>query len=500
MKCLKAILISLLFVCNSYGNYYSSENYKLANKELFEFNFNEAKKYVNKEKKDNPDNLIIFYFENYIDFIETLISGREDKYQNYKQNFSERINKIKTGNENSPYYLFLQSEMYLHTTLLNGQFKEFISAGLNFYRSYRQTEDNMKKYPEFIFNKKIKGIHELMMTIIPEEYESLFSFLGFSGTYEKGVQYIDEYFQYAKKNKELEVEAAMFKFFAVSQFGKDDNAPLEFLKHENYDTSTNIVLNISYILALKQLGMTNDALAVIEKNNIKVEKYHIPHLFYLIGSLKFTRLDEDSNQYFEKFLQYYNGEHFIKHTCRKLAWYYYIHDNEDKYNEYVAKVMNEGAAIIEHDRQAVYELSDTIKPSKTLIKVRYLYDGGYYKEAKNMLIKNGDEFKKAPLKHQVEFFYWFARLYNYFEDFEKAKKYYNYTLKFGEKISHYYFVAESAYFLGLLEENEGNLEKAKELFKSCLNMNIRKYYISIDRKAKIALKRVEENMKIKNNV
>ncbi len=464
--------------------------------ELFRFNFQQAYNYINTEKKINPQNISAYYIENYIEFIETIIDGGEEKLEIYKKNFSERIDKIKSNSDkNNPFYLDYLSEMYLQTTLLNGQFKEFFSAGLNFYKSYKYTEENIENFPDFIYNKKIKGIHDLLISIIPKEYESIFSFLGFKGSYEQGKKNINDYYDFAKTKKGLNIEAIMYKFFVVSQFGKDEQAPLNFLNEEKYDTSTNIVLNLCYTLALKQTGNTDKVIEFIEKKEISPDKYAIPHLYYLIGSLKFTRLEDDANIYFEKFLKYYKGEHFIKHTNRKLAWYYFIHDDKVKYNYHVNKVLTEGFDIIEHDRQAFYELSDTVTPNKTLIMARLLFDGGYYIKAKKLLIDNASEFKKINLKHQVEYFYRLARIYQVLKKFEKAKKYFSHTLNFGESISQYYFVPYAAYNLGLITEMEGKYKEAKDLYKKCISMNNRSYYISIDRKAKMALERVEKSIK-----
>jgi len=479
------------------GNQHNlSPNCVNAKKELFSFNFQKAYYFIDLEKKTNPENLSVYYIENYIELIETVIDGSEERLETYKDNFSDRIGIIKsTGDKSDPFYLLYLSEMYLQTTLLNGQFKEFISAGYNFYKSYNYTEENIKLHPDFIYNKKIKGIHDLLISIIPEEYESIFSFLGFKGGYEQGKQNIDEYYNYGKNIDGLCVEAVMFKFFFLAQFGENELAPLKFLNKEKYDTSTNIVINLCYILAIKQTGNTDKVIEFIENKKINPDNYPIPHLYYLIGSLKFTRLDEDSNIYFEKFLKHYKGGHFIKHTNRKLAWYYYIHNNIEKYNYYKNNAISKGLGIIEHDRQAFYELSDTVTPNKNLIIARLLFDGGYYQKAKKTLIINAKEFKNTHLKNQVEYFYRLARIYQVLNDFEKAKKYFNYTLQFGESIKQYYFVPNAAYNLGLIKEVEGNYHDAKELYKKCLSTVKRSYYISIDRKAKIALKRVNELIK-----
>lgn len=458
---------------------------------LFNLEFAKAREYLGHEKLKNPNNLTVYYYENYIDFFETVIDGSESRYSIYKKNSTDRISKIKSlGDISNPFYLLYLSEIYLQTTLVNGQFQEFVNAGLNFYRSYKYTEENIERYPYFNFNKKTKGIHHLIISIIPDEYEELFSFLGFTGTSGQGLNNIKDYYQFAYKKPGYNIEAIIFKFFVMSQFTDDDFAPVNFLKEVKYDTLSNKIINICYLLALKQTDNTDESIKFIEEK--KLSDYNLPHLYYLIGSLKLTRLDDDANIYFEKYLKYYKGEHMIKHTHEKLAWYYFLNNDPIKYNYHLNCVKTQGAMVVEHDRQSFYEMLDTLPLNKTLLKARLLFDGGYYNKALSLLMENSSEFKNTNLKYQVEYFYRLGRIYQRLNNFEKAKKYLTYTVNFGENISDYYFVSYAAYNLGLIYEQEKNYPESKDYYKKCIVKTKKSYYPGIIRKAKIGLKRVNE--------
>lgn len=488
----KIITISLIFciAVSLKANYDFTDNCKNANYYLFRLEFQRAKEYLSLEKQKNPGNSYLYFLENYIDFFEVLFDGSKQRFEKYKPAAEARLNKIKADDKNSPYYLMLQSEIYLQNTMLYGMFSEFVNAGIDFYKSYTYTEDNIKKYPTFIFNKKDKALHELIMSVIPDEYKNLFAFIGFKGTAEKGLQYLDEFYEYAKKVKDFEIEAALFKYFALSQFEKDLNVAIQFLTSQKYQEGDNIILNLAYLYTLKEDNKTDEALNYFEQKKIDPAKVAFPHFYYIMGSIKLTRLDDDSNIYFEKFLNTYKGEHFVKHTYRKLAWYYFLHDNQQKYRECIQNIKKKGATTIEYDKQALYEMTDSTKLNKNLIRAKLLYDGGYFLKAKDELIKNADAFKKASLNDQVEFFMRLGLIYKELGQIDKAQKNFNYALQYGAKLP-YCFAPLSALELGLIYEDQKNYKEAEQYYNKCIDINLRQYYLSIDRKARSGLKRVK---------
>ncbi|MFC2086647.1 tetratricopeptide repeat protein [Bacteroidota bacterium] len=487
-KILQVSLLLFLFQ-GLLATYDFNSNCKKAYYELFNLRYAKALEILNKELTRNPNNLYACYLENYAELVQVLTIGSKDLYQSFISHFESRIRKVKNGKNDSPYYNLFISEMYFHLSLVHGQFNSFVNAAISYYKSYKLAKKNLKEYPSFIFNKKILGIHELALSIIPEEYKGLFAFFGLSGSYEQGSDYINSFYSFGLLNHEYLYEAAMLKFFAVAQFGKDDHAAYQFLKDEKLDTSNNIILNISYVLALKQIGKTDEALAYLKEKGLTEGNMPVPELYYLYGSLKFTRLDLDANKYFEIFLDTYKGEHFRKHTHRKLAWYYFIQKNYSKSDYHRKKSIEDGQKIIEHDLQAYSEMRDTFPLNETLLKARLLFDGGYYEQSKKLLSQNAGEFKESNIKNQIEYFYRIARVMHEMNELSQAEKYYLLTIKHGEYFD-FYFPAYACYRLGLIYEQKNNYPDAEFYLKKGIHIVPKEYKPSLERRSKIVLKRI----------
>ncbi len=471
------------------ASYQFTRDCELAYQALFSFRFADAKTHLETGKQACPENGYLYYLDNYHDFITTVIDGSDEAFDGYKKSLGERLKKLSVIKEKSPYHKYFLAEIFLQSTLVSGQFNDLVNAGIYFYKSYTLAEKNIEEYPGFILNKKIKGIHELMMSIVPGEYKRFFSFFGFSGIYETGIDYLRAYYEYTLGTP-FQVEGVMYMFFAMSQFGKDEQAPHEFLVANQHHQSENIICSISYVLSLKALGFTAKALEVLEERGIYYPDVDMPQLDYLYGSLAFSQLKLDKGHfYFSRFLDNYHSHHFIKHTYKKLAWYYYLKDDLGNYRECVKKIHSEGLALLEHDKLAEYELPEPKCLNKTLIKTRLLYDGGYYQEAMLMLSENASEFKGGPLEYQVEFFYRLARVCHALGKMDKAKKYYKYTVQHGKKLEKY-FVPYSAYQLGRIAEEEKELKTAEYFYHKTLQLNKKGYKTSIERKARIALHRL----------
>ena len=472
-----------------------SENCFKAYNSLFQYELDDAQKYLNQEKQINPENCYIYFLENLANVTISVVDGSEEAYDAYIRRFKDRIAYIKDyeSTDNKFYRVFL-AEMYLQTTIICGQHSDFINAGYYFYKSYVLAENNIKEYPDFIFNKKIKGIHELMMSLIPPEYEPFFSFFGFSGDYQTGFEYINDYYEFGKRESKFEVEAALFKFLAVTQFGKDEFAPFRFIVDHGYHQTDTLTLNLAYILALKQTGRTDKALEVMRNKNVYYPAVDIPQLDYLQGSLLFCKLENDKAYfYLSRFLENYQSDHFVKHTYKKIAWYHYFNEDMIEYRQAIDMIHEKGKDLIEHDRLAVLEMPEPVELNPVLIKARLLYDGGYYNQALDTLIQRIGQVEDLQKRFRVEYYYRLARIYQRLDKINASKFNYEKVLGFSETFKQY-FIPFSAYQLGLIAESRDDLQKAYDYFDQCLRLNQRGYKVSIERKAKIARRRVRNAM------
>ncbi len=244
-----------------------------------------------------------------------------------------------------------------------------------------------------------------------------------------------------------------------------------------------------YAKACVKANNNNEAITVLENylNNKKCPS--IKYFYYFLGTIELNRLDYDAYIYFNKYLNSYQGKNYIKASYQKLAWYYLLNKNYSNYDYYINKVKQLGSLNTEADKQAYLEVNQSVKLNEILLKSRLLFDGGYFIDAKKMLINNLDDKNFKSSKDKIEYLYRLARVYHKLNRIEDAKKYYKLVINKGKDFS-YYFAKNSALQLALIYEDESNYNNAKVYFMKCLHINSNEYKNSIEFSAKAGLNRI----------
>ena len=141
---------------------------------IIDLNFGKAISLLDIEKNNNTNNSIIHLNENYIDILKTFILDEQNYYDATKKNKNIRINKLQEEDKNSPYYLYVTSEIYLQWAFCHLKFQNYTQAIYDISKSYSLLQENKKKYPDFILNNKGLGIINIFLGSIPDEYNDPF--------------------------------------------------------------------------------------------------------------------------------------------------------------------------------------------------------------------------------------------------------------------------------------------------------------------------------------
>jgi hypothetical protein len=229
-------------------------------------------------------------------------------------------------------------------------------------------------------------------------------------------------------------------------------------------------------------------------NHLITYKYTTPAYFkfhylnYLLGLARLYHFEDDANIYLEAYVNEFKGNTFIKAAYLKLAYHYLLHQQHDQYNYYLKQIPLHGNDITDEDKSAMKESASKSMPNLYLLKSRLLFDGGYYNESYNSLIKaNKDDF--VTVKEKLEFLYRLGRIQHKKENYQQAIYYYKMAMKNGADYP-YYFAANAALNLGLIYEELDDKQMATYYFKACLKMKDHEYQRSIEQKAKAGLKRL----------
>jgi len=234
-------------------------------------------------------------------------------------------------------------------------------------------------------------------------------------------------------------------------------------------------------------GHNEEAISNLEAIPRSAQYVPLPMVDYLLGYAKLCRMDNDANVFLLKYINEYKGINYIKDTYLKIAYYYFLRNDEDKYAYYLKLVRTKGYTTDEKDKQALKEANDT-RPDYDLLKARLYFDGGYYDKAFAQL-KGKQESDLKLLRDKIELDYRLGRIYEKTSRFNDAVTYYQKAINIG-KTSTYYYAANAALSIGSIYEYIKDYNLAANYYKQALAMKDHEYQSSIDTQAKEGLERI----------
>jgi hypothetical protein len=492
------ILLFFISISISFASFDFNENCKSAYEKIICLRFIEGQAKLDSEKLVNPKNLITDYLENYIDFLKLFISEDPALFLSLKSNKDIRINRIQENEEDSPYYNYCLAEINLQWAFARIKFKEYLTAVAEVNKAYSLLEKNEEKYPAFIPNLKGLGLLHSLISTIPDEYKWAATLIGITGTINQGINELSSVLSAAKKNPEygyLKTESIFLLAFIQMNFQSNKKEVFklsQYLENPDYVTlakSSPLLCYAGASIAMKT-GQNDKAISILISRPSGKEYYPFYYLDYLTGLAKLNRLDFDSYKYLYNFLLNFKGQNYIKAAWQKLAWYYLVNNNIDKYKEKINYALIFGSSIVDEDIQAQLEAKSNTVPNIRLLKARLLSDGGYFQKAIDILTeKKPSDYCVSP-KDYLEYTYRLGRIYDEQGDTSKAISYYEFTIKNGSNLT-YYFAANASLRLGLIYEDLGNKEKAKYYYNLCPGMKNTEYRTGINQKAKAGLNRLQ---------
>ena len=263
---------------------------------------------------------------------------------------------------------------------------------------------------------------------------------------------------------------------------------LQFIQTKKLDIVNNLLF--AYMAANLALGnkQTEYAKEVITNRNKSTDYFQTPVWDFEMGFIKLYHLETaEAITYFEKYVSEFKGKFYVKDVYQKISWCYFLQGNMLAAQAARNNVLKKGATDADADKQALKEAKTGKWPNALLLKARVQNDGGYNKEALQLLSgKSMNSFDKEEEK--LEFAYRTARINDDLRKDDDALKWYNTAIDIGEKRPEY-FAARAALQAGMIYEKHGDKTKAISYYKRCLDMEEEDYKNSIDQKAKSGIAR-----------
>lgn len=452
---------------------------------------NEAKTILQNLRQNQPNNLAIVHLEDYQDFFRLYLSENENELSTYKKRLDERLSNLQKGGPDSPYFLYVQADMLLHWALLKIKFGDYLATFNAAGRAYRLLKRNQEKFPSFMPNYKNLGLLHALAGTIPDQYRWGAKLLGgLSGTIEQGKNELEKVLTYAEKNENFlfaEESAVMYAMLLLYLANEPDAAWQACEKYRFKPVSNPVHCFTKATIALRS-GRNDEAIQILSKRTINPGEATFPYLDFLLGLAKIRRLDFEANQAFQRFLQQFKGQNYIKEAYQKLAWIELLQGDKVTYQNYMKRCLEKGQSTYGADEHAQAEAETGQMPNTTLLKARLLFDGGYYQKAHDLL-KEKDEKDFSPERLRLEYNYRLGRILHGLKRYPEALQQYQKTIQQGAQSSEYY-ACNAALQAGLLCEKRKQYDSARHYFKRCLQLQPREYKNSLHQAAKAGLNRI----------
>lgn len=481
----------LTFQLVARANFNFNPNCVEAYKAILSLRMNEAKLLVQKEKQQNPQNGIIILLENYIDYFSLLASENKADYEKLKDNRSSRISALEDNDKNSPYYLYSQAEVYLQWSFLKAKFGDYYSSGLDAKKASGLLKENSQNYPDFIPDKISLALVNVIFGSIPANFKWITNFLGMTGNVQSGIKQLEDLRAELPKTKYSYLDDEIIFFICTIDINVAHDV-------NNYSKLTGYLAGMESNSLLKvylqgyvatKTAHNDDVITYLEASPKSNQYVTVPAINYMLGNAKLNKINNDAAIFFDKYLTEYKGTNLIKDTYLRLAYFYLLQNDSEKYEYYLKLVKNRGLAIDEKDKQALKEANDA-KPDIDLLKARFYFDGGYYNKGLGQIIgKDANNLKL--LRDKIELYYRLGRIYDKLNKTNEALLNYQRAINIG-KATGYYFASNAALRIGNIYEQNKDFSKAGIYYNQVLEMKNHEYQTSIDNDAKAGLKRIKK--------
>lgn len=491
MKNLFFFLITFLLSTGAYSQkvYDFNTNCKDAYTEIFKLKLEAGQALIDRERLQNPNNLIPHLLEGYIDFFTLFFNEDPTEYAARKGNFDKRIDEFDSGPASSPFYRYCRALTYLQRAAIKIKFGERYGAGWDFKKANSLVRENSQKYPSFQPNNMILGPISVIIGTIPSGYKWITSLLGLKGSINDGMQVMRSFINSNDPYARLMSNEAIFYYCYLMFY--IENKPEEVFKliqARKLDLVNNHLF--TYLAANLAINskQTDYASTIIQSRNPSNEYMQTSAWDFQMGYVKLHKLElDEAIHYMTRFLDGFKGKFYVKDVSQKLSWAYYLKGNKEEAEKYRVSTVKNGNTESDADKKAYRDAKKGYWPNETLLKARILNDGGYNKQALSVL--QGKTLNDFSIPEDaLDFTYRLARIYDDLGKDDDAIRYYQAAIKQGKNRPEYY-AARAALQMGNIYEQRNQRSLAIAAYQEVLSMGDHEYKDSLDQRAKSGIAR-----------
>ena len=457
---------------------------------VLELRLVEAKSLCEDLAQQEPKNLIRHHVENYIDFFTVFLNEDRAEFDRLEANKEKRLDAIERGPSDSPWQRYLLADIRLQWALARLKFEEYGTAFFEVNKAFKLLERNQKLHPYFMPNKKDLGILHAIVGTIPDNYKWAVEWLSAAeGTIQQGQEELEEVLAYCEgRDFIFETETYVLYGYLMLHFRKNSERAWEVIKNSPLDARSNPLAAFIQANIGMRIGKNDEAIQILQ-HRPKSRAFHpFPYLEFMHGTALQRKLDPQASIYFQRYIDRFTGQNFIKEAYQKMAWSALIQGDLAGYQLHMQSCSQRGYLLTGSDESAQREAESGLIPNADLLKGRLLFDGGYYQQAHQQLSLLGENHFHSDTE-KVEYWYRLGRVQQERKQHQEALKLLQKAIDKGRELPEYY-ACRAALEAGHIYELMGQRSKAKEYFNTCLDIKPAEHRSALHQAAKAGLNRL----------
>lgn len=434
--------------------------------------------------KGKSNELHRLYVQSLCETVDVLITEDEEKFDFIETKFKERLKFLESTKATSE-TLFLRAELNLQRGFNFLNLGQELNAVWAIREAYNLTQQCIALDPNFIPIKKTSGVIQVMVGSVPDKFHWFMSLLGMKGSVVTGQKQLSDL---GTSKSSLSIEANILYYTIKGFINQQVDESTKGLQQLLVKNPGNRLLLFLTVNMLMKNSDSEEALKLIHEIDSQ-SGLAIYYMEYLKGEILLQRGEYAASiQAYQKFIATYKSQNFKKDCYYKIGLCYWLQKKTAEAKLSFEKAKKTGREIAEPDVYAAAQLKEGSFPNQKILKVRFYTDGGYYKEAKEMLLSITPA-DLTGLKDQTEYYYRKARLAHKTNDLAAAKLFYQQAIDMAGQ-NPWYFAPNSYLQLGYIAQAQGNYALAKTDFEKALSYKKHEYKASVDSKAKSALEQL----------
>jgi predicted Zn-dependent protease len=465
-----------------------SPELKMAMVKVSEMRFAEARKIVDRARKTDPDNCVPDYLEAAGLCIGLFLNEDQSALKQHQDRIDKITERLEQLPEKDPYRNLFLGEIYVAQAILNGKFRNNLTAAWQFYKAYQYLTSNYEAYPDFYPNYIPLGVLYSAIGSLPEDYRRIASLLGFEGDVNEGMEMLKTAYFQVSRNASLDFYTN-YAGFVYSYVSFQLNPSLEVsprsLKMDL--TSSSFLLYLQSRISYEQ-GKVKEAAHWLDRcprGDAYAEFYH---LYYLQGKYLLGLEPARSRDLILKYLDESPTDLYRKSSWRYLSWYFLMEGKTEDAERCRIKVLTSGSAHTGADRQAELEAR---KPwNETLVRARILFDAARYQSALQLLLDISVETCCSEPQERAEYYYRLGRIKQELGEPRQAMDAFTKALEVKDAPDSY-ALGNSALQIALIAEHNKEDDLALSYFRRALRYDQYPFYEGIHQKAKAGVHRLK---------